>query len=143
MQKATQTKTNKQATEQKVVRLEDKVLDALQKAQAKDNNIRIQKVTGYTSIKYGNKVLFELHLKTKSITHLTFSDKQKVYEYLKTNKLITRKVPTSFGWKYNTECLLTADFEKHINAVIKAVIDEAVEQRNLKNKQANKKVANK
>lgn len=129
MQKQT-TKTNKQ-TEQ-VAKLEDRVLELITEAQKADANIKVQKVTGYTSIKYGNKVLFELHLKRKSITHLTFSNKQKVFEILKANKLILRVVPASYGWKYNTECLLTEEFFKHFTTILKSVIAEAVEERNLK-----------
>jgi len=86
MQKqTTTTKTNKQ--EQKVT-LVDKVLEQVAKVAEKDKNVRKQQVTGYISIKYGNKVLFELHAKKKSISHLTFSNKQKAYDILKANKLI-------------------------------------------------------
>ena len=128
----------KQTTKQ-VAKLEDRVLELITEAQKADTNIKVQKVTGYTSIKYGNKVLFELHLKRKSITHLTFSNKQKVFEILKANKLILRVVPASYGWKYNTECLLTEEFFKHFTAILKSVIAEAVEERNLKQK-ATKKI---
>ena len=136
MQKQT-TKTNKQTTQ--VAKLEDRVLELITEAQKTDANIKIQKVTGYTSVKYGNKVLFELHLKRKSITHLTFSNKQKVFEILKANKLILRIVADSYGWKYNTECLLTEEFFKHFTTILKSVVAEAIEERNLKQK-ATKKV---
>lgn len=136
MQKQT-TKTNKQTVQ--VAKLEDRVLELITEAQKADANIKVQKVTGYTSIKYGNKVLFELHLKRKSITHLTFSNKQKVFEILKANKLILRVVPASYGWKYNTECLLTGEFFKHFTVILKSVVAEAVEERNLKQK-ATKKI---
>lgn len=119
--------------------LTDKVIAKINKAIETDNNIKMQKVTGYISIKYGNKVLFELHAKKKSMTHLTFSNKQKAYEILKQNKLVLRVVPASYGWKYNTECLLTDDFFKHFDAVLKSVIAEAEKERNLKLKQADKK----
>lgn len=135
------TKTQAKAVEKQTVRLEDKVLEMLAEAQKADKNIKIQKVTGYTSVKYGNKVLFELHLKRKSITHLTFSNKQKVFETLKANKLILRITPASYGWKYNTECLLTEQFMQHFAAILKSVIAEAVEERNLKTKATIKKVA--
>ena len=140
-----QTKTNKavaqkaQATEQKVTLL-DEIIAKIEKAQKADKNVKMQKVTGYISIKYANKVLFELHAKKKSITHLTFSNKQNVYSILKANKLVLRVVPNSYGWKYNTECLLTEQFAKHFDAILKSVIDEAVEARNLQAKQATKKV---
>lgn len=137
MQKQT-TKTNKQ--EQKVT-LVDKVIEQVAKVADKDKNVRMQKVTGYTSIKYGNKVLFELHAKKKSISHLTFSSKQKAYDILKANKLIHRVVPASYGWKYNTECLLDDTFIKFFPEILKSVVAEAIEERNLKTKKEEKKVA--
>lgn len=135
MQKQTTTKTNKQ--EQKV-NLVDKVLEQVAKVAEKDKNVRVQKVTGYTSIKYGNKVLFELHAKKKSISHLTFSSKQKAYDILKANKLIHRVVPASYGWKYNTECFLDDTFIKFFPEILKSVVAEAVEERNLKQKATKK-----
>ena len=132
-----------QATEQPKVRLEDTIYKALTEANSKDTNIRVQKVTGYISVKYGNKVLFEFHDKKKSISHLTFAQTQKAYEILKANKLIQRVVPKSYGWKYNTQCLLTETFMKHFPEILKSVITEAIEERNLKQapKKAEKKVA--
>lgn len=132
-----------QATEQPQVRLEDKVMEMLDNASKADKLIKVQKVTGYTSVKYGNKVLFEFHNKKKSISHLTFSNKQQAYKLLKDNKLVHRVVPDSYGWKYNTECLLTEAFMKHFPEILKSVIAEAIEERNLKQapKKAEKKVA--
>lgn len=139
MQKqTTTTKTNKQ--EQKVT-LVDKVLEQVAKVAEKDKNVRKQQVTGYISIKYGNKVLFELHAKKKSISHLTFSSKQKAYDILKANKLIHRVVPASYGWKYNTECFLDDTFIKFFPEILKSVVAEAIEERNLKTKKEEKKVA--
>lgn len=138
MQKQTTTKTNKQ--EQKVT-LVDKVLEQVAKVAEKDKNVRKQQVTGYISIKYGNKVLFELHAKKKSISHLTFSNKQKAYDILKANKLIHRVVPASYGWKYNTECFLDDTFIKFFPEILKSVVAEAIEERNLKTKKEEKKVA--
>ena len=139
MQKqTTTTKTNKQ--EQKVT-LVDKVLEQVAKVAEKDKNVRKQQVTGYISIKYGNKVLFELHAKKKSISHLTFSNKQKAYDILKANKLIHRVVPASYGWKYNTECFLDDNFIKYFPEILKSVVAEAIEERNLKAKKEEKKVA--
>ena len=132
-----------QATEQPQVRLEDKVMELLDQASKADKLIKVQKVTGYTSVKYGNKVLFEFHNKKKSISHLTFSNKQQAYKLLKENKLVLRVVPASYGWKYNTECLLTEAFMKYFPEILKSVITEAIEERNLKQapKKAEKKVA--
>ena len=137
MQKQT-TKTNKQ--EQKVT-LVDKVIEQVTKEAEKDKNIRMQQVTGYISVKYGNKVLFELHAKKKSISHLTFSSKQKAYDILKANKLIHRVVSASYGWKYNTECFLYDNFIKYFPSIFKSVVAEAIEERNLKTKKEEKKVA--
>lgn len=137
MQKQT-TKTNKQ--EQKVT-LVDKVIEQVTKEAEKDKNIRMQQVTGYISVKYGNKVLFELHAKKKSISHLTFSSKQKAYDILKANKLIHRVVSASYGWKYNTECFLDDNFIKYFPSIFKSVVAEAIEERNLKTKKEEKKVA--
>lgn len=135
--------TNLKVVEKQPVKLEDKVFEMLENAQKADKNIKVQKVTGYTSVKYGNKVLFEFHNKKKSISHLTFSNKQKAYEILEKNKLVHRIVSASFGWKYNTECHLNEDFMKHFPAILKSVIAEAIEERNLKAKPADKKVAKK
>lgn len=132
-----QKQTNKQ--EQKVT-LVDKVLEQVAKVAEKDKNVRKQQVTGYISIKYGNKVLFELHAKKKSISHLTFSSKQKAYDILKANKLIHRVVPASYGWKYNTECFLDDNFIKYFPSIFKSVVAEAIEERNLKTKKEEKKV---
>lgn len=133
----------KAKTEELQVRIEDTIYQALTEANSKDNNIRVQKVTGYVSVKYGNKVLFEFHDKKKAISHLTFAKTQKAYKILEANKLIQRVVPKSYGWKYDTECLLTKEFLKHFPAILKSVIAEAIEERNLKEapKKAEKKVA--
>lgn len=133
----------KQDKTQTKVTLVDKVIADITDAQKQDANIKVLKVTGYTSIKYGNKVLFELHIKRKSITHLTFSNKQKAYSILKDNNLVMRVVPASYGWKYNTECLLTDEFYKHFKTILKSVIAEAIEQRNLKTTKKVAKVASK
>ena len=132
---------NKQATEQPQVRLEDTIYALVNKAAETDKNIKIQKVTGYVSVKYGNKVLFEFHDKKKSISHLTFSNKQQAFALLKENKLVHRVVPASYGWKYNTECLLTPELAKLFPKVLKSIIDEAIAKRNLKEKATEKKIA--
>lgn len=128
---------NKQEAQKQT--LLEQVIAKIEDAQKQDKNVRMQKVTGYISVKYANSVLFELHAKKKAITHLTFSTQQKAYEILNKNKLVLRVVPASYGWKYNTECLLTDEFMKHFDGILKSVIEEAV----AKNKQAktDKKVA--
>lgn len=140
MQKQTNKQTKQAPVEQKV-RIEDTIYQLVGKAAEADKNIRVQPVTGYVSVKYGNKVLFEFHDKKKAVSHLTFSSKQQAFTILKENKLIQRIVPASYGWKYNTECLLTEELAKAFPELLKSVIAEAVEERNLKAKPAEKKVA--
>lgn len=123
------------------VTLEQVIGDKLALAQGKDENIKIYPVTGYTTVKYGNKVLVEFHIKKRSISHLTFSQKQKVFELLKAKKLIHRVVPASYGWKYDTECLLTPEFAKNFDEILASIISEAIEERNLKDKKTEKKQA--
>lgn len=138
------TKANKEAKMQKANNLEEKIIAKINKAGEQDKNVKMQKVTGYISVKYGNKVLFEFHAKKKAISHLTFAQTQTAFAILKQNKLILRIVPKSYGWKYDTECLLTEEFYKHFDAILKSVITQAVEERNLQEKakkQADKKVA--
>lgn len=132
-----------QANNTQKATLLEQVIAKIEDAQKQDKNVRMQKVTGYISVKYANSVLFELHAKKKAITHLTFSTQQKAYEILNKNKLVLRVVPASYGWKYNTECLLTDEFMKHFDGILKSVIEEAVAKNNAKNKQAktDKKVA--
>lgn len=135
----TMKKTNNTQTQKAT--LVEQVITKIANAQKADTNVRMQKVTGYISVKYANSVLFELHAKKKAISHLTFSTQQKVFEILKANKLILRVVPNSYGWKYNTECLLTDEFFKHFDAILKSVIEDAIAKNNAKNKQQDKKVA--
>lgn len=116
----------------------DGVIAKINKAIAKDNNISMTQVTGYLSVKYGNKVLFELHAKKKAIAHLTFAHTQKVFALLKEQKLIHRIVDASYMWKYDTECLLTENFAKQFDAILKSVIEQAIEERNLKQKATQK-----
>lgn len=134
-----QTKQQTANNTQKATLLEQ-VIANIEEAQKSDKNVRMQKVTGYISVKYGNAVLFELHAKKKAITHLTFSTQQKAFEILKANKLVMRVVPASYGWKYNTECLLTDEFYKHFKNILKSVIDEAIAKNNAKAKQEQKQV---
>lgn len=136
--KKQQTANKQEAQKQTLL---EQVIAKVQEAQKADKNVRMQKVTGYISVKYANAVLFELHAKKKAITHLTFSTQQKAFEMLNKNKLILRVVPDSYGWKYNTECLLTDEFYKHFDAILKSVIEEAVAKNNTKNKKQDKKVA--
>lgn len=138
--KVTTKQASKQTQQEQKATLLEQVIAKIEQAQKSDKNVRMQKVTGYISVKYANSVLFELHAKKKAITHLTFSTQQQAYTILKNNKLVLRVVPASYGWKYNTECLLTDEFFKHFDAILKSVIDEAIAKNNAKNKEQAKKV---
>lgn len=136
--KGGQAMQNTQNTQQNKVTLVDKVIAKVQEASKQDKNITITKVTGHYSIKYGNTALFELHAKQKAISHLTFGQGQKAYAILKSKNLIYRVVPKTYGWKLDTECMLTDDMFKNFDAIFKSVIAEAVEARNLKQAKADK-----
>lgn len=127
-------------------RLEDKIYAEINKAMEQDKNIRTQKNTGHTAIKYGNKVLFEFHDKKKAISHLTFCSQEKVFNIIK-EKFAKDKgyrvVPKSYGWRIDTEMLLTPELVKAFPLLLKTVIAEAVENLNNKEKQAKKQAPKK
>lgn len=140
------TKTNKQVEEKatvKVVSYEQEICDKINKLAQKNNLIKLLKVTGYTALKYANKTVCELHFKRRSIGHLTVSNKTKVFELLNKNKLVTRVVADSFGWRLNTECLITDKLMQHFDAILQAILDEAIEEQNLKQQKQAKKEAKK
>lgn len=122
-------------------RLEDKIYAEINKAMEQDKNIRTQKNTGHTAIKYGNKVLFEFHDKKKAISHLTFCSQEKVFAVIK-EKFAKDKgyrvVPKSYCWRLDTEILLTPELVKTFPTLLKSAIAEAVENLNAKEKQAKK-----
>lgn len=137
------TKAQAKAVEAPKKDLIAEITDAITKASEADKNVRMQKVTGYTTVKYANKVLFELHTKKRSISHITFSSKQTVLKMLKENKLVHRIVPKSYGWKFDTECLIDTNFNTFFPAILKSVVEEAVAERALRQKATEKKVAKK
>ena len=102
-------------------------------ALAKTNkNIKLQKVTGYIALKYANKTIAELHDKKRSIAHITFSNKSKAFEIANAKKAVTRVVPNSYGWRLNTECLLSEEMLQIVTQVIDSLIAETFEQFNAK-----------
>ncbi len=125
-------KDMKKQTVQPVAKLDDKVVELINDAVKTDKLISTQQNTGHIAVKYGNKVMFEYHAKKRSISHLTFASSDKVLEILKAKNLILRIVPKTYGWRVDTECLLTADFLKEFPAILKNVIAQAIEERNLK-----------
>ena len=138
MQKQTNKQT-KQVQTTKVANFEQEICDKIN-ALAKSNKlISLQKVTGYTALKYANKTVCELHFKKKSIAHLTVAKTMQVFELLKAKNLITRIVSASYGWRLDTECLITKELMQHFDAILKAIIDEAVAQQNLKQQKTDKK----
>ena len=138
MQKQTNKQT-KQVQTAKVANFEQEICDKIN-ALAKTNKlISLQKVTGYTALKYANKTVCELHFKKKAISHLTVAKTMQVFELLKAKNLITRIVSASYGWRLDTECLITKELMQHFDAILKAIIDEAVAQQNLKQQKTDKK----
>lgn len=142
MQKQTTNKqTQNEKTTVKVANFEQEIRDKIN-ALAKTNKlISLQKVTGYTALKYANKTVCELHFKKKAIAHLTVAKTMQVFELLKAKKLVTRIVSASYGWRLDTECLITKELMQHFDAILKSIIDEAVEQQNLKQQKTTKKQA--
>lgn len=135
--------TSKQQTQTNVTitNMQD-LFDYINKLAQSNNNIKLQTVTGYVALKYANKTICELHDKKRSIAHITFSNKNNAYKIAMDNNVVTRVVPDSYGWRLNTECLLTANMLKVITQIIDSLIAETFEQFNTKTKkQATKKVA--
>ena len=119
---ATQTKEVAQVKEVETV--EQTILNNVAQLAKDDNLLRTQAVTGYTGIKYGNTTLVELHIKKKSISHITFSSASAVFNYAKENKCILRVVPKSYSWRLDTEVLCTQDNKKHCLHIVNEVINE-------------------
>ena len=143
---------NKQATSNKqqvktnvtITNMQD-LFDYINKLAQSNNNIKLQTVTGYVALKYANKTICELHDKKRSIAHITCSNKNNAYKIAMDNNVVTRVVPDSYGWRLNTECLLTDSMLKVITQIIDSLIAETFEQFNAKTqkqqKQDTKKVA--
>ena len=123
MKKQTNTKTQTKEVAQ-VETVEQAILNNIAQLAKDDNLLRTQAVTGYTGIKYGNTTLIELHIKKKSISHITFASASIAYNYAKENKCVLRVVPKSYGWRLDTEVLCTQDNKKHILHIINEVIKE-------------------
>lgn len=125
---ATQTKaqTKEVAQVAQVETVEQAILNSIAQLAKDDNLLRTQAVTGYTGIKYGNTTLIELHIKKKSISHITFASSSIAYNYAKDNKCILRVVPKSYGWRLDTEVLCTQDNKKHCLHIVNEVIKEHI-----------------
>lgn len=96
---------------------------------AKTNKlVSLQTVTGYVALKYANKTVMELHDKKKSIAHVTISNKCKAFEIAQSKDIITRVVPDSYGWRLNTEILLTQNALSVITQLIDSVVNETQTQ---------------
>lgn len=122
-----------QATEKTAqVSCVDVIINTVNEIAKTNQLVSMQKVTGYTALKYANKTFCELHIKKKSISHITFASASKAYEIAKQNKCILRVVPKSFGWRLDTEVLCTNDNAKYIIEIINCTINEIEKQRNLK-----------
>ena len=104
------------------------LFDYINKLAQTNKNISLQSVTGYVALKYANKTICELHDKKRSIAHITFSDKNKAYEFAKSKDVVTRRVPDSYGWRLNVECLLKAEMLQVVSQIIDSLIAETKEQ---------------
>ena len=121
---ATQTKEVKEVAQVETV--EQAILNSVAQLAKDDNLLRTQAVTGYTGIKYGNTTLVELHIKKKSISHITFASASTAYNYAKENKCVLRVVPKSYGWRLDTEVLCTQDNKKYCLHIVNEVIKEHI-----------------
>lgn len=91
-----------------------------------NKNVQMYPVTGYTTLKYGNKVLCELHAKKRGFSHITFSTTQaKVFDILQAKQLIHRVVPKSYGWKFNTEVIASDELVKIFPKLLKLALENA------------------
>ena len=98
--------------------------------------LRTESVTGYLAFKRGNRTLVEIHLKKRSISHCTFGSATDTFiKILEPKKLIKRVVPKSYGWRLDTECLITEEFVKNAKEIFTSVVDEDA----MKDKKSEKK----
>jgi len=139
MQNKTTNKQNIQ-TQKQVINFEQEITDKINAIAKTNKLVSMQKVTGYTALKFANKTVAELHFKRKSIAHITVSNLNKVFELLKAKKLVTRIVPSSYGWRLNTECLITKELMQNFDAILQSILQEAIDAQNLKQKTNAKKV---
>lgn len=101
--------------------------------QLNNKNVYTQQVTGYIALKYANKTILELHNKKRSLEHITFSNKNNCFKLAQQNNIVTRIVADSYGWRLNTEVILTADAQKHLKAIVDSLIEEYATAFNAKN----------
>ena len=143
----TNTKTQEKAVEVKAVetqavKIDDKVMEIFNKlCGGEDKNINLKTVTGYTGFRYGNKVLCEIHLKKRSISHITFGSKQSIYSALKQEKLIREVKPSTYGWILDTECLFSKELLKALPKLLEQLIKEEQAKATKKEAKKEKKVA--
>ena len=98
--------------------------------------LRTESVTGYLAFKRGNRTLVEIHLKKRSISHCTFGSATDTFiKILEPKKLIKRVVPKSYGWRLDTECLITEEFVKNAKEIFTSVVAEDA----MKDKKSEKK----
>ena len=98
-----------------------------------NKNVYTQKVSGYVALKYANKTILELHDKKRSLEHITFSNKNNCFKLAQQQNIVTRIVADSYGWRLNTEVILTADAQKYLKAIVDSLIEEYETAFNAKN----------
>ena len=110
----------KKTADEQVVSIVNKLLD-------KDSKVTSYDVSGYTTLKFNNNVLCELHFKKRSFSHITFSQKQtELIAILKREGLINRVVPANYHWKFDVECLVDAKFVKHFESLLTLAYTQAL-----------------
>lgn len=137
MAKNTQTENT-----QNTLTMDEKLMNIVNELVQNDESklLRTEPVTGYLAFKRANRTLVEIHLKKRSISHCTFGSKSDVFvKILEPKKLIKRVVPASYGWRLDTECLITEEFVKNAKAIFTAVVAEDA----MKDKKAEKKAEKK
>ena len=106
---------------------DEQLLEIVNQMIANDESklLRTESVTGYLGFKRGNRTLVEIHLKKRSISHCTFGSATDTFiKILEPKKLVKRVVPKSYGWRLDTECLITAEFVKYAKQIFESVVAE-------------------
>lgn len=132
----------KNTQEQTTLTMDEKLMNIVNELVQNDESklLRTESVTGYLAFKRANRTLVEIHLKKRSISHCTFGSATDTFiKILEPKKLVKRVVPKSYGWRLDTECLITEEFVKNAKAIFTAVVAEDA----MKDKKAEKKVEKK
>lgn len=139
MAKNTQTQNT-----QNTLTMDEKLMNIVNELVQNDESklLRTESVTGYLAFKRANRTLVEIHLKKRSISHCTFGSATDTFiKILEPKKLVKRVVPKSYGWRLDTECLITEEFVKNAKEIFTAVVAEDAMKDKKAEKKAEKKTA--